>query len=413
MLLRPLRAPLGLALVLALASACSGGDEPPATGTDAPAAVGAPAPGPGSAAPPAASPADEPSGPPAVGLVGRFDTRDPDAPLASWPGARIVARFEGDAVSVRLDETVVDEEGGPSEWDVTMDGKLGAKLVLRAGTHDYVLAKGLAAGVHTVELYRRSEAQNGVTRFLGFDFEQGKLLAPPRRPERRIEIVGDSQPAAFGVEGVWQGPDCPGADWASRYQNFHKSFGARLGETLAADVHGTVYSGKGIERNIWRPDKDTMPRIYGRANPLDPASSWDFKAFSPDAVVVMIGGNDFAEGLPRDTGTPSVDRFSQVFDAFVKELRAAHPNAHIFLALSPSLSDAEPAGRGTRTNVQAGIDAVVAERAAAGDARVYAVAPRVADVATELTGCDGHGNDAFHARVAAELAVVVRAKLGW
>jgi lysophospholipase L1-like esterase len=413
MLLRTARAPLGLALLLALASACSAGDSPPAEAQAAPAVIGAPPPAPGGPGPAPVPVEEEPSGPPSVGLVGRFDTTDASAPLASWPGARVIARFEGEAASVRLDETVVDEEGGPSEWDVVVDGKVGAKLTLAPGTHDYVLAKGLAPGVHTVEIYRRSEAQNAVTRFLGFDLEQGKLLAPPRRPDRRIEIVGDSQPAAFGIEGVGKGPDCPGADWASRYENFHRSFGARLGETLSADVHGTVYSGKGVERNIWRPDKDTMPRIYGRANPLDPASRWDFNAFVPDAVVVMIGGNDFAEGLPRDNGAPSAGAFAAAYDAFIKDVRAAHPAAHVFLALSPSLSDAEPAGRATRTNVKAGIDAVVAERAAAGDARVYAVTPRAADAATELTGCNGHGNDAFHARVAAELSVVVRAKLGW
>ena len=33
--------------------------------------------------------------------MGRFDTADPAGPKCSWPGCRIIARFEGTRVSVR------------------------------------------------------------------------------------------------------------------------------------------------------------------------------------------------------------------------------------------------------------------------------------------------------------------------
>jgi len=32
---------------------------------------------------------------------------------------------------------------------------------------------------------------------------------------------------------------------------------------------------------------------------------------------------------------------------------------------------------------------------------------------SELTGCDGHGNAAYHERVAQQLAELVKAKTGW
>src|SRR5205823_5008659 len=90
------------------------------------------------------SPRPRDPGAPAVRFVGRFDTRDPAGPTCGWPGCRIIATFSGTAVTARLVEHVDDwMEGGPSEWDVAIDGALLPKLVLQLGQHDYVLASGL------------------------------------------------------------------------------------------------------------------------------------------------------------------------------------------------------------------------------------------------------------------------------
>jgi hypothetical protein len=62
--------------------------------------------------------------------------------------------------------------------------------------------------------------------------------------------------------------------------------------------------------------------------------------------------------------------------------------------------------------VLSAITTVANERSAAGDAKVLAYAPTLATPA-ELTACNGHGNPAFHVRVAAELAGVITPKIGW
>lgn len=377
-------------------------------GSAAPTAAG----GDGSPAP-SIPPEPAPSGPPRVDFIGRFDTRDPAGPRCAWPGCRIVARFEGTSVSARLSEITQSwMAGGPSEWDVAIDGQWKPKLVMAAGPKDYVLATGLPTGVHTVELYKRSEAQNGATQFLGYDFGDGKLLAPPVRKARRLEIIGDSQPAAFGVEGVGQGPMCPGLNYAAQWQNFRRSFGARLGEGLDAEVYGTVYSGKGMFKNIWHPDTVTMPMLFPRALPTDASSTWDFSAWVPDVVVIMIGGNDFAVGQPVDEGAATLAEFTDAYDAFVVGVRGRYAAAHVFLVTSPSVSDEQPADRYSRTNVMAGIEGVRARRNGAGDAKVYAVTPPPA-LPSELTGCEGHGSPEFHQRVANDLAPIIRSKTGW
>ncbi len=358
-------------------------------------------------------PGDVDTGPPAVRFIGRFDTRDPQAPLAAWPGARIIANFRGTGVSVQLEELTLDwQEGGPSEMDVAIDGAW-HRLVLELGTHTYDLAGELAPGVHQVELYRSTEAQNGFTRFLGFDFGEGELLAPPRRKDHRIEVIGDSASSGFGVLGVGLGPNCPGFDWAAKYQDFRLAWGARLGERLAAEVHGTVYSGKGIVRNIWREDTLTMPRIYPRANPFDPDSTYDLSSYVPQVLLMMLGGNDFMVGLPVDDGPLAPEVFQAALDDFVGVLRAAYPATDIILVLSPtSLYTAESGPVEVRGYVQQSMVGVYEARRAAGDLHIHYVEPTPA-TPEELTGCNGHGSPEFHERLAAELEQFVRGITGW
>lgn len=354
-------------------------------------------------------------GDPHVQFIGRFDMKEAAGPKCAWPGCRIVARFEGTSISVALEE--IDApwmDGAPSEWDVSVDGVITKKLVMQQGRTTYPLASGLGPGAHVVELYKRSESQNGTTRFAGFDFEGGTLLAPPKRKARHLEIIGDSAAAGFGIEGVGMADagDCPGADHGALWQNFRKSFGEKLGTMLDAEIHGTVYSGKGIAKNIWHPDHDTLPIMFLRTIPTLDVSPWDFSEWQPDAVVVMAGGNDFAVGKPYDEGPATLDAFIQAYRQFAETLRTKYPNAYLFLTVSPSVSDAEPAGRQTRTNVMAGVTTVTSERNAQGDAKVRWYAPAVSQP-SEMTACNGHGDEGFHQRVAAELATMMRPHLGW
>ncbi|AKU94882.1 lipase/acylhydrolase, putative [Labilithrix luteola] len=353
---------------------------------------------------------DGPEGP-SIRYIGRFDTQEPDAPRCGWPGCRVIANFQGSEVSVTLTEHVDDwMVGGPSEWDYAIDGQWQPKLVLAIGQQKISLGTKLGPGQHTVELYKRSEAQTGVTEFDGFDFgTDGVLLSPPRRKKRTIEMVGDSMMTGFGVNGV--GPDCPDSNQAAEWADFHISFGALLGQTFDADVYGTAYSGKGITKNIWRPDPWTMPLIFPLANPIDPHTPFDFKGYSPDILIVGIGGLDFAVGQPVDDGPAVLSDFIAGYLAFLGQLRKTYPNAQILCIIGPGIDDGEP--NVIRDSVMAGVSGAVEGAKRNGDTKVSYFWPSNSQSIAEVSGCDGHGNPSFHQRVARELAPVVSALMGW
>ncbi len=351
-------------------------------------------------------------GPPGYRFTGRFDQRDAAAPVAHWPGLQVHARFNGTEVWLDAEELVQSwMQGGPSEWDVDIDGVTRSKLVMQLGRHSYRLAGGLAPGEHSVTLFRRSESQTGATRFFGLSFGTGRLLAPPPARERRIEIVGDSASSGFGIEGVGLGPDCPGPDWAARYLNFRRAWGSVLGELVDADVSAAVHSGKGIARNIVSSDTLTLTLIYPRTDPLDRNSVVPGSAFEPHTILLMTGGIDL--GGVTDGGAPMTSsELADVINGFVELLRTTHPVANIVLVLSPTVPDRPAQNLYTRTTIRAAMGEVRDTRVASGDTRVYFAEPGEA-VPSEITACNGHGSPELHERIARELLPLVKSINGW
>ncbi len=351
---------------------------------------------------------DAPPGDPAVRFVGRFDTRIPNRPRVGWPGARIIAQFRGPEVSVRLEDTL-GASGGPSRYDVIVDGvppSFGTHLLTKVGDHEYTLATGLGPGLHTIELYRRTEPNLGVTQFLGFTFPGGALLAPPPAPGRRIEFVADSTIDGYGVEG--KGPNCTANE-------LEPSHNARLGvvglvaSDLNADAMVTAYSGKGLVVNSASKDPETMGVIFPRALPDDPQSLWDFSRFVPEVVVVSIGGSDFA----NVSNYPSIPVFTLKYDELVGTVRSKYPAAHVFLTIYAQIKNVYPPNLNLRDLVRDAMQAVIARRAnEEGDTKIYLhEMPESGPV--DETGCDYHASPALHRRLATELVKDIRIKTGW
>jgi len=334
-------------------------------------------------------------------FVGRFDTRDPKGPKASWPGTRVLARFEGTSVSVKLSEFAETwMEGAPSYWEVTIDKGPWRAIPMIADNqpHDFALASNLPPGPHEVEIYKRSETQTGITQFLGFDFHGGKSLPSPPRQARKIEVMGDSFATGFGVENI-DSPDtdCPGADWGGVWENFRKSWGGVLGTMFDAEVHGIVYSGKGLLSNVWPTDNDALRDYYGRSDPnpeiAKSAPLFDLSSWVPDVIVMTQGSCD-------DGGS----EFRAAYRDFViNRLRARGPNTHIFMGIVSA---------GTRDAVFDVAQSIVAERAAVGDTKMHAFLGKLFTW-EEVTACNGHGTPAWHKRIANEIAALIRTEVGW
>jgi lysophospholipase L1-like esterase len=357
------------------------GSNPASTeGNPSPSGIANPAPNSGMPAAPQA---------PGLKFVGRVDVAGADDASFAWSGSGVIANFSGSSLAVRL--------AGGQQYTVLIDGMLQPKLSPTGGLD--VLASGLAEGPHSVELYRRTEANQGESRFLGFDFGGGQLLAPPAPAERRIEIVGDSITAGYGNEGADM--NCT---FSPDTENHYLTYGALSARALGAELSTVAWSGKGVVCNYGDDAascSDPLPPYYDRTLPARADSRWDFSRWQPQAVVINLGTNDFSTAMD-----PTQEQFEQALGALIEHMRAGYPGALILATVGPLLTGADLATARTY------IANVVKQRNDAGDAKVQAfeLAPTNA---ADGYGCDWHPSLKTHQVMAEALTAKLRAELGW
>lgn len=347
--------------------------------------------------------------PPSVQLIGRFE-KDAVGDNFAFPGSKIVARFNGEGAVVKLRQTD-GFSGGPTWFNVVVDGVLQPKLMVPAGAAaSYTVAQFPMAGPHTVELEKRTEGNLGVVRYEGFTFPNGgALLGPPARPARRIEFLADSTIDGFGVEGsidVNAGNYCGAAvapDYGAppQFSNARKSMAALTAAALGADEHLIAYSGKGLTKNGDPGDTLLFQMLYDRALPDSEGSVYGF-AWKPDAVVISLGGVDFDGLVTAPAG------FAAGYGSLVDKARLHYPNAWIFLTVWSQIKDDNIP---TRTAMKNSLQGIVNARG--GDAKLSVFLFPKANGGADETGCQQHGNEAHHAAMAGLLTTELKNKLGW
>lgn len=336
-------------------------------------------------------------------LEGRWSYDDPTVPRTAYPGARIAFAFQGTGVALRLSERPSDRSSfGTSQFSVTIDGQPAPSLVTTiAGTveetHDYTLAEGLPAGLHAVQLSRRTEAEFGSTGLVDVLVTGGGLVAPPPARVHRLEIVGDSNTTGYGIEATR-----PCVHTAS-HENWDKAFPALLATRFDAEVQTVSYSGKGVRYNVSPSDPLNLTVLYDRSIPSEPGSVYDASSFPAEAVVVLAGGVDFTNRRPVEFF------FEADYDALIEKIHLAHPDATVFCTVSPGIYDAQDWL--TRTVVREALQKVVSKRSAAGQKIVFHEFPQGTDA--ELNACDYHSNPAHHAALASSLGALMSTTLGW
>lgn len=258
--------------------------------------------------------------------TGRIDFSNKLAPVLSWPGSSVKANFTGTSLSV-----ILDDQRGDNLFNIIVDGGDQYPYVLHArqGVNTYLIGNSLEPGAHSVEIFKRTEGEDGETAFLGLILDNsGRMLLPPKRPIHRIEIYGDSITSGMGNEA----PD-NGADNLLPDKNNYLAYGSIAGRMLDAEVHTISQSGIGIMVS-WFPF--TMPDFFDQLSAVgNNDTTWNFKLWTPEVVVVNLFQNDswLIDLEERIQPVPSDDQIVQSYMNFVRIIRARYPEAMIICAL--------------------------------------------------------------------------------
>ena len=342
---------------------------------------------------------------PAVRYVGRFDMTNPEAPAVDWSDARVLVRFQGVEASVSMTDTTYG--GGNAYWDVTVDGVLApSPLALSQGRAIYTLATGLPAGIHTIELWKRTEANVSTTEIDGFDFGGGTLLAPPAAASKRIEFLGDSVSVGFGDLGT--DATCT---FAPATEDSHIAFPGLVAIAFGADHQNLAYSGCGVYWDYDRSDPVVFSTIYPATLATASGPTWSFFSFQPDVVWITLGGNDWDQPDAGDP-PPPLAAFEAAYDDLVVTVRQVHPAAYIILAIAPSLNDDYPSvpPYNALTSMETALAWELAQHPTDEKLAVFEFARATAD---QLTGCGSHPGAAEQSLMAQQAISLIASTTGW
>jgi hypothetical protein len=201
---------------------------------------------------------------------------------------------------------------------VIIDDGTPSLINLTPGTAIYAAASGLMNSVHKIRLFKRTETQEGEVAFKGFELEDGKsLVAPPARPQRRIEYFGDSITSGHSVASTTG--DTNNADGKDNYYTY-ASVTAR---NLKAEYHCISVSGIGLYVDTWGFGGNMQTLYYDKESD---STTWDFSKWTPQVVVVNLGQNDYWGNYSQSGAQDNYIQFAQT-------LRGEYPDANIILAL--------------------------------------------------------------------------------
>src|ERR1700744_1181102 len=96
---------------------------------------------------------------------------DKGAVVLSWPGNSVTIRFKGTNISYKM------HDEGENYYDEILDGRV-IRIERPDGDTAVSVLQGLRPGIHTLELFKRTEWAMGKTWFYGFTLDSGTVVLP-------------------------------------------------------------------------------------------------------------------------------------------------------------------------------------------------------------------------------------------
>lgn len=275
----------------------------------------------------------------------------------SYSGSSITFTFTGKKAEIGL-------WTDGAKWDATLKGWVAVfldgkeepsmRFQLEEPEGIYTIYESSEERTVTIQLMKYSEAAFGKCGISFIRIDTDKLLAPPAKKERRIEIIGDSITCGYGVEA-----DNELATFDTTIENPMKSYSLQTAKALDAEVHLVSWSGIGIISN-WVPedvneplDDWLMPMLYEYTDascskevfgePQEDWEVWDNSRFVPDLILVNLGTNDtsYCRNIPE-----RVEHYRREYERFLGTIRKKNPTSQILCmlgtmeqALCPTISD--------------------------------------------------------------------------
>lgn len=262
----------------------------------------------------------------AIRYVGRFDFSNPQEVRYDWTGVYIQFCFKGTECAVKMSDT------SHNYYNVFVDGMPSKTVDVKSDTTIVVAAK-LGPQEHRIQIYKRTEGNQGTGSFKGILIsENGEMLPWKDIPTRKIEFIGNSITCGYGTEGLSQNER-----WKPSTENNFLSYAPIMARAFSADYHIVAHSGMGVVRNYGdklKVSTSAMPDRFNRVYDEKELPIWNFKQWKPDAVVINLGTNDYST-------QPFPDKivFKKGYENLINEVRTRYGDLPIFCVVGPMIDE--------------------------------------------------------------------------
>jgi len=251
-----------------------------------------------------------------IKTFGRHTYKD-GMPAFCWTGSGFKFIFRGNGISLSF----MPFETPYTHYVLVKVDRHKQRFPISTG-NEKIIIEGLENKRHTIEFIKITEGESVDERIVFAGAEVMGVtpeIFPVQEQEGRlkIEFIGDSLTAGYGNLG-------PATEkkFHTYQQDSTQSYAGICAELLNADAHFVCFSGRGIYSDCNGKKSYEIPTFFSHASRVT-REPWDFSKWTPDAVVVNAGTNDFAGKVePSNFITATVD--------FLKQIRATYPNAYIF-----------------------------------------------------------------------------------
>lgn len=267
---------------------------------------------------------------------GRIDITDAKKPEFIFPASSLHFRFYG-----KKAELTVYNRGGAG-WryfaGAIVDGVQKRFPLPADGRIRLALIDG-EEGEHEILFFKRQDACHEMALEELRLSEGGRLLEPPERPERRIEVYGDSVSVGEVSEAVeYLGVEDP--EHRGEYTNSWYSYAWILARKLGAELHNISQSGIPLLNGsgwVMPPALPGMESVWDKLHyhpQWKRTDRWDFSRYTPHLVLIAIGQNDSnpEDYMKTDPEGIKAVKWRWAYRKLVRDIRKRYPEAVIVLA---------------------------------------------------------------------------------